>query len=66
MGSFTSSHTYDNGDHEDKDIALPESINCEELLASFEKEAVADIRLRRVFTRFNSQNSTSEYWLVFL
>ena len=60
MGSFTSSHTYVNGDHEDNDITLPESMDSEELLASFEKEAVVGMRLNRVFDRKNSQNSTGE------
>lgn len=58
MGSFTSTYTYDNGDHEDNDINLPESMSQEKLFESLQINA--NMKLPRCFLHLNSTQVSSK------
>lgn len=55
MGSFTSTNVYNNDDHEDNDIILPNSMNGDDLLAFFENDATISLQLQREFLRVSNQ-----------
>ncbi len=59
MGSFTSAYTYNNGDHEDNDIKLPESMNSDDLLFKFQEEVAANMKFQRAFLRINPSPKSS-------
>lgn len=60
MGSFTSAHVYNNDDHEDNDIVLPESMNGDDLLALFENDTTNVLQLQREFLRVNNKGELIE------
>lgn len=57
MGSFTSTHTFDNGDHQDSDIELPQSMESQALLAIFQEEASGNLQFERVLLRLTTKET---------